>query len=47
MPVSYLQPPEGFRIEGRTWLDSECVDRGEVFPLGDGDLERNAKSRGC
>lgn len=47
MPVSYLQPPEGFRNEGRTWLDSECVDRGEVFPLGEGVLEWNAKSRGC
>lgn len=23
------------------------MERGEEFPLGDGDLERNAKSRGC
>lgn len=32
MAVSYLQPAKGFRNEGRRWVVSECVERGEVLP---------------
>lgn len=46
MAVSYLQPPSGFRAEGGRWVDSECVERGEVLPrAGDGDREWNERLR--